>query len=105
MTDDSLLPFDLPAACRKKMTAAFDGGRLVLGRWGTATARGGAASGHRWPSRRRPSRGWYTGKSLPEADRPEDETGTGGSSSAGRSPRPSADALLGGATPGTWTRS
>src|SRR5512143_2610148 len=33
MTDDSLLPFDLPAVCRKKMTAAFDGGRLVLGRW------------------------------------------------------------------------
>src|SRR5512143_1359608 len=81
MTDDSLLPFDLPASCRKKMTAAFDGGRLVLGRWGTATARGGAASGHRWPRRRRPSRDWYTGKSLPEADRPEDETGTGGSSS------------------------
>ena len=28
MTDDSLLPFDLPAACRKKVTAAFDGGLI-----------------------------------------------------------------------------
>ena len=28
MTDDTLLPFDLPAVCRKKVTAAFDGGRL-----------------------------------------------------------------------------
>lgn len=28
MTDDTLLGFDLPAVCRKKVTAAFDGGRL-----------------------------------------------------------------------------
>lgn len=28
MTDDTLLPFDLPAVCRKKVTAAFDGGLL-----------------------------------------------------------------------------
>lgn len=28
MTDDTLLPFDLPAACRKKVTAAFDGGLI-----------------------------------------------------------------------------
>ena len=28
MTDDSLLPFDLPAVCRKKVTAAFDGGLI-----------------------------------------------------------------------------
>lgn len=28
MTEDSLLPFDLPAVQRKKVTAAFDGGRL-----------------------------------------------------------------------------
>jgi hypothetical protein len=28
MTDDTLLPFALPAVCRKKVTAAFDGGRL-----------------------------------------------------------------------------
>ena len=26
MTDDSLLPFDLPAVRRKKLTVAFDGG-------------------------------------------------------------------------------
>lgn len=29
MADDSLLPFALPAVCRKKVTAAFDGGRLT----------------------------------------------------------------------------
>jgi hypothetical protein len=29
MDDDTLLPFSLPAVCRKKMTAAFDGGRLT----------------------------------------------------------------------------
>ncbi len=28
MTDDSLLPFDLPAVFRKKVTAAFDGGLI-----------------------------------------------------------------------------
>ena len=28
MTDDSLLPFSLPSVERKKVTAAFDGGRL-----------------------------------------------------------------------------
>jgi Transposase DDE domain group 1 len=28
MTDDMLLPFDLPAVCRKKLTADFDGGSL-----------------------------------------------------------------------------
>ncbi len=28
MTDDILLPFDLPAVCRKKVTAAFDGGLI-----------------------------------------------------------------------------
>ncbi len=28
MNDDTLLPFDLPAACRKKVTAAFDGGLI-----------------------------------------------------------------------------
>ena len=28
MTDDSLLPFDLPTVCRKKVTAAFDGGLI-----------------------------------------------------------------------------
>ena len=28
MNDDSLLPFDLPAVCRKKVSAAFDGGLL-----------------------------------------------------------------------------
>jgi hypothetical protein len=28
MTDDTLLPFDLPAVCRKKVTAAFDGGLI-----------------------------------------------------------------------------
>ncbi len=28
MTNDSLLPFDLPAVCRKKVTAAFDGGLI-----------------------------------------------------------------------------
>ena len=26
MTDDTLLPFDLPAVCRKKLTVDFDGG-------------------------------------------------------------------------------
>jgi len=29
MTDDSLLPFSLPCVERKKVTAAFDGGRSV----------------------------------------------------------------------------
>ena len=28
MTNDSLLPFSLPTVERKKITAAFDGGRL-----------------------------------------------------------------------------
>ncbi len=28
MTDDSVLPFHLPAVCRKKVTAAFDGGPI-----------------------------------------------------------------------------
>ncbi len=28
MHDDSLFPFDLPAVCRKKVTAAFDGGAI-----------------------------------------------------------------------------
>jgi hypothetical protein len=28
MHDDTLLPFDLPAVCRKKVTAAFDGGSI-----------------------------------------------------------------------------
>ena len=28
MDDDNLLPFSLPAVCRKKVTLAFDGGRL-----------------------------------------------------------------------------
>ena len=28
MTDDSLLPFDLPSAQRKKVSAAFDGGLI-----------------------------------------------------------------------------
>ena len=28
MEDDSLLPFSLPAVCRKKINVAFDGGRL-----------------------------------------------------------------------------
>jgi len=28
MDDDSLLPFALPAVCRKKVSVAFDGGRL-----------------------------------------------------------------------------
>ncbi len=28
MTDDSLLPFDLPAVARKKVSAAFDGGLI-----------------------------------------------------------------------------
>jgi len=29
MLDDSLLPFSFPAICRKKITAAFDGGRIT----------------------------------------------------------------------------
>ena len=29
MTDDNLLPFSFPAVARKKVTAAFDGGRLT----------------------------------------------------------------------------
>jgi hypothetical protein len=29
MTDDTLLPFNLPAVARKKVTAAFDGGRIT----------------------------------------------------------------------------
>ena len=30
MTDDSFLPFHLPAVCRKKVSAAFDGGLVLL---------------------------------------------------------------------------
>jgi hypothetical protein len=29
MIDDNLLPFSFPAVCRKKVTAAFGGGRLT----------------------------------------------------------------------------
>ncbi len=29
MTDDTILPFSFPAVCRKKITGAFDGGRLT----------------------------------------------------------------------------
>jgi hypothetical protein len=29
MVDDTILPFSFPAVCRKKITAAFDGGRLT----------------------------------------------------------------------------
>jgi hypothetical protein len=29
MTEDSLLPFSFPAVDRKKITAAFDGGRIT----------------------------------------------------------------------------
>jgi hypothetical protein len=29
MTDDTLLPFTFPAVRRKKVTAAFDGGRMT----------------------------------------------------------------------------
>ena len=29
MIDDSVVPFGFPAICRKKVTAAFDGGRLT----------------------------------------------------------------------------
>jgi Transposase DDE domain group 1 len=28
VTDDTLLPFSLPSICQKKVTAAFDGGRI-----------------------------------------------------------------------------
>jgi hypothetical protein len=28
MSDDSFLPFDLPAICRKKVSADFDGGAI-----------------------------------------------------------------------------
>jgi hypothetical protein len=31
MTDDHLLPFSFPAVARKKVTAAFDGGRISSG--------------------------------------------------------------------------
>ena len=29
MTDDTLLPFSFAAVCAKKITAAFDGGRIT----------------------------------------------------------------------------
>jgi hypothetical protein len=29
MTDDTFLPFSFPAVSRKKVTAAFDGGRIT----------------------------------------------------------------------------
>lgn len=29
MTSDNLFPFSFPAACRKKVTVAFDGGRIT----------------------------------------------------------------------------
>ena len=28
MSDDTVLPFGFPAVCRKKVVAAFDGGRI-----------------------------------------------------------------------------
>ncbi len=39
MTDDTLLPFSFPAVGRKKITSAFDGGRI--------TSNGGVCN---WPT-------------------------------------------------------
>ena len=47
MGEDTLLPFDLPAVARKKVSVAFDGGMLSSDAGVLAAARGGAAAGHR----------------------------------------------------------
>ena len=39
MSEDSLLPFDLPSVARKKVSVGFDGGLLVVGRWRASAAR------------------------------------------------------------------
>jgi hypothetical protein len=38
MSDDNLLPFSFPAVQRKKITAAFDGGRINRSCWACVLA-------------------------------------------------------------------
>ena len=51
MDDDTLLPFDLPAVARKKVTAAFYGRRLTSDGWVLCCAAlsGGFVSPSVWP--------------------------------------------------------
>lgn len=62
MADDTLIPFDLPAVCRKKVTAAFDGGKVTSNggllllreaerRLGLADRLAACLPGHRDPAR------------------------------------------------------
>jgi len=50
MNDDIPLPFELPAVARKKVSAAFDAGRITSD-GGDAIDPGGAPAGHRRPTR------------------------------------------------------
>jgi len=62
MTDDTILPFSFPAVHAKKVTAAFDGGRLtsnggvMLLAIGRAASRFGRQVGPVFPDRRDPTR-------------------------------------------------
>ena len=63
MTEDTLLPFDLPAVQRKKVSADFEGGLissdggLVLLRGGGTPARSGRDAGGLHPGLARPGAG------------------------------------------------
>src|SRR5579864_5249772 len=47
MAEDIALPFDLPAVARKKVSAAFDGGRITSDGGVMLLAQAGAAPRHR----------------------------------------------------------
>jgi hypothetical protein len=63
MTDDIQLSFSLPSVSRKKVTAAFDGGRppsdrgVMLWRWPTAAAKSLARLRRLWGVRLKECRG------------------------------------------------
>src|SRR5262249_55672903 len=69
MTDDTPLPFDLPAVCRKKLTVDFNGGAPVVRRRPAASARSGtqdgrmraACGGDAGLPRSKPHPAWYFG--------------------------------------------
>ncbi len=66
MTDDSLLLFDVPAVCRKKVTAAFDGG-LISSVGGLVLLR---EAERRCPGRLTTAGPYYTGPRAPSSPRP-----------------------------------
>jgi hypothetical protein len=68
MDEDIPLPFDLPAVARKKVSAAFDGGRITR-RWRDAAGTSIAAPRHRRPARPRDPRRTRCGPGRPSAAR------------------------------------